>query len=128
MADQEFITVTVGEDEAKQEFNFKVPSPRDLARLGMRAKALRAKDDPESGGEEYGLDPLTSDLYRGCALLETLLKTANCKDNWVYSTGPDGKPVVDSEKFPAEQIANVQEVYRRFIAAVNTFLAGFARP
>jgi hypothetical protein len=128
MSDSDIIPVTIGEGEEQQIFNFKVPSPRDLARMGARAKAMRLRDDPSSNGEEFGLDPLTQDLYRGCALLETLLKKASCKDNWVYSADANGAPMVDSEKFPPQYTLLIREVYQGFIAALSTFLTGPARP
>jgi hypothetical protein len=124
MSDSDIIPVTIGEGEEQQIFNFKTPSPREMAKLGARAKAMRLRDDPNNNGDEWGLDPLSQDLYRGCALLETLLLTADCKDNWVYSTGPGGKPVVDSEKFPTNCTLAVQEVYRGFIASLGNFLSG----
>jgi hypothetical protein len=123
----DIITVTIGEGDDQQVFNFKTPSPRDMARMGARAKAMRLRDDPTASGEEFGLDPLTQDLYRGCALLETLLKTASCPDNWVYSADASNSPVVDSEKFPPKYSLLIQEVYRGFIAALSTFLTGPAR-
>ncbi len=100
-------------------FYFKVPSPRDLARMGSRSTALAAADEPFMG--RPALDPFTQNLYRGFALFETLLVRADA--TWPYTQGPDGKPYVDSSKFPTESTYTVTEVYQGFSEALEKFLS-----
>jgi hypothetical protein len=117
------ITIHIREGQPDQEtFVFKVPNPREFAKLGTRAQALRRLDEPAMAGEEYGLDPLTADLYRGFALFETLLVSADAKDNWPFSENADKKPYVDSSKFPFVATLVVREVYQGFIRSLESFL------
>ena len=107
-----------------QTFTFKLPNPRDVAKMGTRALALRREDGGfGTGGIEFGLDPDTMDLYRGFALLETLLIRADAKDNWPYSQGPKGEPVVDSSKFPPSvDPFMIAGIYRAWEVAHGKFL------
>lgn len=123
MADitQDSLTVVV----EGQTFVFRIPSPRDMAKMGSRALSLRRQDAPDTGGFEFGLDPFTQDLYRGFALMETLLLQADAKDNWPYSTGPEkDKPVVDCTKFPAFVTDWIPRIYQGFDEALRRFLKG----
>jgi len=105
-------------------FYFRVPSPREYARMLSRAYEMRRQDSPNTGGSDYGLDFFAQDLYKGFALFETLLTKADAKDNWPYSENAAGKPVVDSTKFPPVSIQLVPEAYRKFEEAFATFLSG----
>lgn len=113
------IEVKVGDET----FYFRVPSPRDVARLGTRAQALRRADEPGTNGSEIGLDGLSADLYRGFALFETLLIRADTDGNWPFSKDDEGKPYVDSTKFPTFSTLVVPEVYQGFSTALDKFLA-----
>lgn len=114
------IDVTCGNGDV---FTFKIPGPRDYARVGSRAHELRRQDSPSTGGAEYGLDPFSQDLYRGFALLEILLVKADAKDNWPYTNDANGKPVIDCAKFPPKAIQIIPEVTRGFETALLTFLS-----
>jgi len=113
------IPVTIGEGEEAETFTFRVPSPRDSAKLGTRALAMRRADDPTSLGSEFGLDYMTIDLYRGMALLELLLTTATVE--WPYSKDTKGQPVVDSSKFPPDSTTKIQRIYQGFQKALEDF-------
>lgn len=116
-------TIEVVSDE--ETFVFRIPSVREFARVGTRSHALRAADSPTTNGSEWGLDPMTADLYRGMALFEVLLERADCKDNWPF-TEVDGKPRVDSSKFPPQVTFTVIDVQRRFDEAYRKFLDGWS--
>jgi hypothetical protein len=113
------IPVTIGEGDSAEVFNFRIPSPRDYARLGTRALAMRRADDPGAMGMEFGLDFGTIDLYRGMALLETLLTSATV--TWPYTKDQKGDPVVDSNKFPPEATSKVARIYQGFLKALEDF-------
>jgi hypothetical protein len=123
MADLTQETFEVKVDD--QTFVFRIPSPRDMARMGSRALLLRRQDSPDTMGSEWGLDGFSSDLYRGMALMETLLLRADAKDNWPY-TEKDGKPVVDSSKFPPSSTLLIPLIYRGFDEQLTRFHSGGA--
>lgn len=127
MADamQETLIVEIGEGDDKEVFHFKMPSPRDLAKINTRAETLRRRDDPESQPSE---DYFTQFLYRGCALLEVLSFKADTKDNWPWSQNPSepSKLIVDSAKFPPGTEFKVVEIWRSFNDALSRFHEGRA--
>ena len=109
------IEVVVGGDH----FYFRVPSPRDYARLGMRAAALR-RQDSSGFGDDLGLDDFTASLYRSFAILETLLVKADVA--WPYTETKTGVPVVDHTKFPPSKTPQLVEIARGFEDKFYTFL------
>ena len=108
-----------------ERFICRIPSVREYARVGARAHSMRIADSPATNGSEWGLDPLSSDLYRGMAIMEVLLSKADAKDNWPF-TERENKPVVDSTKFPPFATLTVVEVGRGFDEAYRRFLDGGA--
>lgn len=105
------------------QFIFKIPGIRDEIRIGMRMRALRAADatagdDPN----EQGLDEFTVYLSRCCATFELLLISANV--TWAHTPGLDGKPVVDSSKFPDDKMNDLTSAVADFSRQVNNFRAG----
>jgi hypothetical protein len=115
-------TITVAHTPSGEIFVFRVPSPRDYARMGAHAGVLRRRDVPESGGAEFGLDPLSQDLYRGFALFECLLEKADTSNNWPYTKDEKGNLTVDSSKFPPETLLTVPEVFQEFNKLLDEFL------
>jgi hypothetical protein len=113
------VPVTIGDGDDAETFYFKIPTPRDTAKLGTRAQAMRRADDPNSLGSEFGLDFASIDLYRGMALLELLLVSSTAE--WVYSKDKQDNPVVDSNKFPPEATYKIQRIYQGFIKALEEF-------
>ncbi|MDA8120114.1 MAG: hypothetical protein M0Z85_08775 [Gammaproteobacteria bacterium] len=107
------LTVTV----KGETFVFKIPSIRDEAKVGSIARWLRAQDDPAGIGAPEGLDFETFFFYQALATIQVLLKRAS-DDSW-WSTGPDGRPVLDASKLP--ESAPVKEVYEGYLAALDTF-------
>lgn len=121
---QDTLTVTWPPEGASVEtFVFKIPGVQDYARIGSRAFELRRAAAPRTGGDDWGLDPLTSSLYRGMALFELLLVRADTKDNWPF-TEQNGKPVVDSSQWGPRAVRIVPGVTGRFDEAFNRFLDG----
>lgn len=118
----EVLQSTITVEHKGETFEFRVPGPRELSRMGARAHAMRRMDAPETGGSEVGLDPLSRDLYMGMALMETLLVKADAKGDWPFSLGPDGKPTVDSGKFPPLASMILPDVYGGFMRQLDTFL------
>lgn len=109
---------------ADETFVFRIPSPRDYARMGSRALVLRREDAPETTGSEWGMDGITADLYRGFALMETLLTRADTTDNWPYTESKDGKPVVNCNNFPAKKMDTIISIWRGFDAQLARFHGG----
>lgn len=114
----EVLTNTITVRHGSDEFTFRVPSPMEMASIGVRARALRMRADPVGGGSEWGLDELTSLIYRGCALFELLLVKATVE--WPYTQTKQG-PVVDATKFPAAETLTLPEVYGGFEEQLATF-------
>lgn len=124
MADltKETIDVEVGAEK----FVFRIPTPREHARVSARAHEMRQQDAPRTGGSGYGLDPFAQDLYRGMALMEVLLKQADAKDNWPFQNDANGKPVVNSDKFPPQAIPVIPAIAEGFDIEFARFLKGGA--
>jgi hypothetical protein len=114
---------TIDVVSGSETFIFRIPSVREYAKVGARAHELRRADSPTTNGSEWGLDPMSIDLYRGMALFEVLLEKADAKDNWPF-TEIGGKPGVDSSKFPARATPIVIDVSRGFDEAFRKFLEG----
>jgi hypothetical protein len=110
------LTVSV----AGETYQFKMPSVRDDARIGSIARFIRAQDDPEHIGSADGLDFNTFIAYQAFATFQVLLLRATT--DWPFTAGPDGKPVINPDKFPDE--APVMEVYEGYLDALATFRKG----
>ena len=117
---QDRVVVKIGEGESLEEFSFKLPSPRDLAKINVKADSLRRRDDPESLPPE---DYWTQYLYRGFALLETLDFTLDCKDNWPFSEDPKDKSkvIIDSSKFPPGSETKIVAIWGLFQEELTRF-------
>lgn len=117
------LTITLGEDEAKEDFIFRVPTPMEKARLGVREASIRRQLDPMSGGWVVGVDDDTFFLIRGMAAFEVLLEKSSA--TWPYSEfKPERGPAelrVDINLFPPGKEATITEVGRRFQEALDTF-------
>lgn len=123
------ITVRV-EDE---DFEFRIPSPMDVAKIGSVAAGIRRKFDPEGIGYEDGLDINTIILVRAMATMEVLLEKSTAK--WAFSETKDARGqvsvAVDSSKFPPTATGMLYEIYNKFQEEVTRFLgrgAGNAEP
>lgn len=115
-----------------EQFEFRVPTPLELARLGVREASIRRLVDPASGGWAQGLDDETFFLIRGMAVLELYLEKANVR--WPYSEvkeGSEAKVAVDITKFPPGKEPVIMEVGQRFKEALDRFHregSGHSRP
>lgn len=108
------LAVIVGKDT----FEFKIPGLHEEVRIGSRMNALRQKIDPEWDGVTP-LDFNTVSVLRACAVFETLLLRSSVE--WVFSPGPQGKPIVDSSRFPPEKAREVVEAYEGYSEQLRTF-------
>lgn len=118
---QTTLTVPVGNDK----FEFRIPSLHDEIKIGGRVAALRRMNDPAWDGFTAGLDGATLMTLNACATFEVLLERASAQ--WCFTPGADGKPYVDSSKFPTDKVATVLQAYGGFDVALTTFRqSGFA--
>ena len=100
-------------------FRFNIPTVRQTAKIGQRAKSLRIKDGSDDGAE-VGLSFYEMSLYRAMANIEELLIFS--EDPHFFSSDAMGKPVVDSEKWPLILSEDyILEVYDGLLAAINSF-------
>lgn len=120
---KQVLTITVGEDSEKEEFTFRVPTPMDKARLGIREAAVRRSLDPMGGGAGWGIDDETFFLIKGMVALEVLLDKASV--TWPYSEfKPERGPAelrVDINAFPAGKELVIAEIGRRFPEELDRF-------
>ena len=108
------ITLEVGGDK----FVFRVPTPLERAKVGVRESAIRRGLDPT--GFVGDLDFNTFFLIRGMAIMETLLTESSA--TWPFAGGDQkAKPVVDIEKFPPGKESTIEEVGRQFQEALDRF-------
>lgn len=117
------ITVTVGEGEGAESFVFRVPTPLDRVRMGVREAGIRRMFDPTGQGWANGLDDETFFIIRGMSVLETLLDQSSA--TWPFTEiKPDkGDPElrVDIAKFPPGKEQTIGEVGRQFQDALDRF-------
>lgn len=114
------VTITVdGKD-----FQFRVPSPLDTARIGMVSASIRRRLDPDGVGSEEALDPSTALVIRGMAMMEVLLEKSSA--TWAFSEVKDAKGVtkiaVDAGKFPPAATALLPAIYMEAQDAIARFL------
>lgn len=116
------VTVTVGGDT----FEFRLPSPLDMAKIGMVASSIRREADPAGLGYEEGLDWQTAVLIRAMATMVVLLERSSAK--WAFSEVRDAKGVatvsVDHKKFPPKASLVLPEIYDKLQEEVSRFLSG----
>lgn len=104
-------------------FEFRIPGPLEMARIGSRALEMRRTASPGTAGSDLGMDPMSRDLFLGMALLETQLVRADCRDNWPFFVDEKTKtPAVRADKFPPRSTPAVMEMYRAFSNALDEFL------
>lgn len=103
-------------------YEFRIPSFEDEIRLGMHARAIRRRLDPDHDGSAAGVDLTTAILVRTAAVFEVLLETATTR--WPYSTGEKGQPVVDWSKWPKDKFEEASMVGMLFEEELGKFRAG----
>lgn len=94
------IEVTVIDGGKVDTYIFRIPSVREMTRLGVRERDLRMLDSANMNGSSEGIDIVTEYLYRALALFEILLEKTS--DTRLFSEEKDGKPIIDSAKFGAD--------------------------
>lgn len=109
-------SIKVGDEE----FELRVPTPLERAKVGAREAGIRKTLDFNATG--WDVDEFTLCLIRGMAVLETLLEKSNVK--WPYS--PDtktGEPSVrvDITNLPSGKEDVIAEVGRQFQEALDRF-------
>jgi len=116
------VTVKVGDDD----FRFRVPSPMDMARIGMVAASIRREMDPAGLGYEDGLDWQTAVLVRSMATMTVLLEQSSAK--WPFNEVRDARGNasvgVDYKKFPPTASTLLPEIYDKLQDEVARFLNG----
>ncbi len=114
------VQVTVTDRDVVHTYIFRIPSIREMTRLGVRERDLRMSDSTNMNGSTDGIDILTEYLYRALALFETLLEKTS--DLRVVTEEKEGKPVVNSLKFGADidptMLIGVQQGFEQ---ALNSF-------
>ncbi len=117
------LTLTIGEDSEKEEFTFRVPTPMDKARLGVREASVRRSLDPMGGGAGWGIDDETFFLIKGMVALEVLLDKASV--TWPYSEFKPERGAaelrVDIDAFPPGKELVISEIGRRFSEELDRF-------
>jgi hypothetical protein len=103
-------------------YTFRKPGIRFSIELGYRCADVRRRAFPAQGGVlpgDFGLDYDAVNFARACAIMELYLVRAS--EQWPYSPGPDGKPSVDFDKFPADREDTVRRLSNEFDTAVARF-------
>ena len=114
------IEVMVTESGKVNTYIFRIPSIREMTRLGVHERDLRMLDSANMNGSSEGIDIVTEYLYRALALFEILLEKTS--DIRLFSEEKDGKPVIDSSKFGVDiNPAMLIGVQQGFEQALNSF-------
>ena len=106
----------------RETFTFRKPGIYFQIEIGYRAADVRRRAAPATNGvlpNDFGIDRTAAEFARCCALLELYLVRSD--QAWVFSPGADGKPVVDSSKFPADREDTVWQVATAFEDEVARF-------
>ena len=119
-------TITVDNDG--ETFEFTIPSSFHELKIGAAIRRIRREIDPLSGGpgEEFGWDQMAFLHTKGIAMFQVLLERTSAK--WVYGPGPDGKPIIDWQNWPAEVVERVLEISIALDSAVQRFRARRNKP
>ena len=103
------------------QYHFKIPTIHDEMRLGMRARSIRQAAAPGEDASAAGLEWGTVFMSQACASFEVLLTKASAE--WPFSKDAAGKPVVKSDKFPADKVDAVLAIYDGYNTKLQTFRA-----
>lgn len=116
-------TIKTGEGDDAVEFELRVPSPLEKAKIGVRAAAIRRSFDPTGMVSSENLDGETFFLIQGMAILETLLERSDAKWVWTEFKPDRGDPqlIVDVTKFPEGKETIVAEVGLKFQESLDRF-------
>lgn len=102
-------------------YTFRIPSFYDEFTIAAHVKDIRVATDPNWDGYDNGLNYGTTVAMRACATFEAQLSSTSA--TWVYTTGADQKPVVQSSKFPPDKVSEVLDVFDKYNASVARFRA-----
>lgn len=104
-------------------FEFAIPTVRHEIRISSLIPRVRRAADPEAAGESMdGLDPAGYFYIRTVAFFLTCLKSTSAQ--WVFSPGPDGKPVMKWEEWPAAVTNRVLAISLEAQEAIARFHGG----
>lgn len=100
-------------------YTFRIPTIRFDIEVSYKAADVRRRAFPDGQGVISDADNLAYNFSRGAAYLELYLEKATA--TWPFSTGKDGKPVVDFESFPPHLGDKVFAVGAAFNEAYGRF-------
>lgn len=103
-------------------FTFRMPTIKFDVEVAYRAANIRHRAVPEGQGFAGNLDYSAIEFARCAALMELYLEKATVE--WPWTSGEGGKPAVDFEKWPLDQIDSVYGIG----AAFQTEMSRFRRP
>ena len=115
-------------DNSGESFEFTIPSSLHELKIGAATRRIRREIDPMASGpgEEYGWDVISQMHTKSIAMFQVLLIRTSAK--WVYGPGPDGKPIVDWQNWPADVVERVLEISLALDSAVQRFRARRNKP
>lgn len=100
-------------------YTFRMPSIRYDMEVGYKAAEIRRSADPAGVGAWNTADYVADTFSRYCAIIELYLVAAD--EEWPFSPGKDGKPVVDSSRFPLKKRTTVYEIGGAFQQTFDRF-------
>lgn len=120
MADSDLTKTEIIIPYGGDDYVFKIPGLMDDMRVGVRARNIRRQADPNDPGE-FGLSDEVVLQVRAMASFEELLRKG---PRWPWIADAQGKPLVDSLKFPDDRAGDVTAIYLLFLQQVNSFRLG----
>ena len=112
---QETFTVNIRD----KNYVFRIPSIRFDIEVGYESRRIRQDADPLGRGDLNNIDAATIQFALYCAIIKLYLVSADVQ--WIYSAGPDGKPVIDPLKFPRNKNTTVYLIGEAFIKEYERF-------
>ena len=103
---------------------FRIPTPMEMARIGLVARNLRKSEDPDGDGSDAGLDDLSATYYYAFANFIVLYVRGD--NNWVMTPDEGGTPECNPKNWGMD--APFLQVFEKFIQELERFREGRNKP
>jgi len=103
---------------------FRIPTPMEMAKIGIVARNLRKSDDPDGNGSDEGLDDLSATYYYAFANFIVLYVRGD--NNWVMTPDEGGNPECNPGNWGMD--VPFLRIFEKFIQELERFREGRNKP